>query len=120
MYGMKWYVIKRSEVVTTQEDGVSHFHEYRFDFKNASLGISEINGRYPKSGFDIDEQAEQSWYVESGQGVVWAGGQGHQIEKGDMVHLDPGEKYWIRGQHLRLVVASSPPWSEAQHKHLEA
>jgi mannose-6-phosphate isomerase-like protein (cupin superfamily) len=113
------YVIKQSDAVTTQEAGVSRFHEYHFDFKNASLGVSEISGRYPESGYDLDEQVEQSWYVESGNGSVWAGGQEWQVSKGDMVHLLPGEKYWIRGDNLRLIVASSPQWSEAQHKHVQ-
>lgn len=112
------YVIKKSQVVTTQDVGTSRFHEYHFQFKNASLGVSEINGRYPESGYDVDEQVEQSWYVESGGGSVWAGDQEWPIEQGDMVHLPPGEKYWIRGDRLRLVVASSPEWFEAQHKHV--
>lgn len=53
-------VIKKSEVITSQENGVSRFHEYQFDFKNASLGVSEINGRYPQQGYDIDEKVEQT------------------------------------------------------------
>jgi len=114
------YVIKQSDVITTQENGVSRFHEYRFQFQNASLGVSEINGRYPETGYDIDEAVEQSWYVENGNGVIWVGGQEHPIAKGDMVHMLPGEKYWIRGDNLRLVVASSPEWSSAQHKHIGA
>jgi mannose-6-phosphate isomerase-like protein (cupin superfamily) len=113
------YVIKKSQAITTQDIGTSRFHEYRFTFKNASLGVSEINGRYPTSGYDVDEAVEQSWYVESGAGSVWAAGQVWPIGQGDMVHLLPGEKYWIEGNDLRLIVASSPEWSEAQHKHVE-
>lgn len=112
------YVIKKSQAITTQDVGTSRFREYRFDFKNASLGVSEISGRYPESGYDVDEQVEQSWYVESGNGTVWIGGDEHPLEPGDMVHLPPGEKFWIEGAMLRLIAASSPEWFEAQHKHI--
>lgn len=113
------FVIKKSDVVTTQENGVSRFHEYQFPFKNASLGVSEINGRYPQTGYDVDEEIEQSWYVEEGAGIMWVNGQEYTIEKGDMVHIPEGEKYWIKGENLRLVVCSSKPWFPEQHKHIE-
>lgn len=114
------YVIKKSEVVTTQENGISHFHEYQFPFKNASLGVSEINGRYPESGFDVDEEVEASWYVEAGTGFIWIGGQEYTVEKGDMIYVPAGEKYSIQGKNLRLVVCSSPSWYPEQHKHLQS
>jgi len=113
------YVIKQSEIVTSQENGISRFHEYQFPFKNASLGISEINGRYPEAGFDVDEEVEASWYVEEGKATIWIGGQEHTVEKGDMIYVPQGEKYWINGQDLRLVVCSSQPWFPEQHKHLD-
>lgn len=113
------YVIKKSEVVTSQENGISRFHEYQFAFKNASLGVSEINGRYPGKGYDVDEAVEAIWYVEEGEANIWIGGEVYHVEKGDMVYVPMNEKYWIEGKNLRLVVASSPTWYPEQHKHLE-
>lgn len=113
------YIIKKSDVVATQENGISRFHEYQFPFQHASLGISEINGRYPEKGFDIDEEVEASWYVEEGEADIWIGGEVQHVEKGDMVYVPKAEKYWIDGKNLRLVVASSPVWYPEQHKHIE-
>ena len=113
------YVIKESEVTTSQENKVSRFHEYPFPFKNASLGISEINGRYPQSGFDVDEKVEASWCVENGSGIIWIDGEEHSVEKGDMIYIPAGEKYWINSNDLRLIVCSSPPWTLEQHRHIE-
>lgn len=113
------YVIKQSQIVTTQDIGTSRFHEYRFPFTNASLGVSEIDGRYPETGYDVDEAIEQSWYVESGTASVRIDDQEYRIEHGDMVHIPPGRKYWIKGDGLRLIVASSPEWFESQHKHVD-
>ncbi|HEX7042952.1 MAG TPA: cupin domain-containing protein [Patescibacteria group bacterium] len=113
------YKIKKSEAITTQENGISRFHEYQFPFQNASLGVSEINGRYPESGFDIDTEVEASWYVEEGNANIWIGGKIYQVEKGDMVYVPKNEKYWIDGKNLKLVVASSPVWHPDQHSHIE-
>ena len=112
------HLIKKNTVVTSQENGISRFFEYAFPFQNASLGVSEINGRYPESGYDVDEEVEASWYVTSGKGTIWIAGERCEVEKGDMVHLMPGEKFWIDGHNLCLVVSSSPVWTPEQHKHL--
>ncbi len=113
------YLIKKADAQKTQENGISRFYEYPFPVKNASLGISEINGRYPESGYDMDEKIEANWYVESGSGTIWVGGESHDVAPGDMLHIPSGEKFWILGNNLRLVVCSSPPWTPEQHKHIE-
>ena len=112
------YVLKASQAVTMQGDHVSRFFEYQFDFQRASLGVSEINGRYPAAGYDIDSEVEQIWYVENGSGIIWIGGSEHAVKHGDMIHIPPGDKFWIQGAELRLIVASGPPWFPDQHKHV--
>lgn len=113
------YVVKKYEAKIIRENNVSTFYEYNLPFKNASVGVSEINGRYPETGFDIDEQVEGSWYVESGKGIVWVSGQEYTVEQGDVILIPANEKFYIVGENLRLVVASSPLWFSEQHKHLE-
>lgn len=83
------------------------------------LAISYINGKYPEGGgFDVDEAVDQIWYVESGTGTVCIQGSECTIEPGDMLLVPRGQKYWIRGKSLKLVVASCPKWFAEQHKHL--
>ena len=113
------FVIKQSEAKEFSENGVSTFFEYPFSFQNASLGVSEINGRYPQTGYDMDEEVEGIWYVEKGIGTIWIGGIEYSVEQGDIIHVPKGEKFWIEGNNLRLIVASSPLWHPEQHKHIE-
>ncbi len=35
-----------------------------------------------------------------------------------MILIPRSEKYWIKGDHLKLIVASCPKWYPDQHKHL--
>ncbi|HYD93021.1 MAG TPA: AraC family ligand binding domain-containing protein [Candidatus Paceibacterota bacterium] len=99
------------------EHTTSVFTDYSTDAKNLSLGVSEIHGRYPEAGYDVDTAIEQIWYVESGDGVVGTETETYTITPGDLVIISPNEKYWIQGTNLKLVVASSPSWFEDQHKH---
>lgn len=112
------YVIKKSEAKIVQEEN-SQFSEYPFPFRDVSLGVTQINGRYPQNGFSVDQEVEAYWYVESGKGTVWIDGQAYVIESGDMISIPKGEKYWIHGEELKLIVCGSPRWYPEQHKHSE-
>lgn len=113
------YVVKKNETTPIPEGATSVFYEYKLPAKEVCIGVSEINGRYPVSGFEVDEKVEGCWYVEQGTGVIWIAGQEIHIEKGDAISVPAGEKFWIQGNSLRLVVASSPLWYPEQHKHLD-
>lgn len=112
-------LVKKLDSKKIQEHEVATFFEYELPFEKFSVGVSVVNGRYPNQGFDVDEQIDQVWYVESGRGKVWIAGRELQVSNGDMVLIPKGEKYWIEGEALRLVVSSSPPWFAKQHKHIK-
>jgi mannose-6-phosphate isomerase-like protein (cupin superfamily) len=111
-------IIKKSDTKKVGEHSVSVFTEYPANFKNLSVGVSLINGKYPSEGFDVDTEIEQVWYVESGSGQIYLNNEVTNIVEGDMIVLSPGDKYWIQGDALKLVVSSSPPWFAQQHKHI--
>lgn len=111
-------IVKKGEVKILDEYGVSKFSEYNLPFNTFSTGVSEITGRYPNNGFDVDEGLEATCYVVSGSGKIWLDDQIYDIAEGDMVFVPKGKKYWINGNNLKLVVISSPPWTPEQHKHL--
>lgn len=111
-------LIKKSEATQTTEHKTSTFTAYEFSPKDFCLGISEVNGRYPQTGADADMAVAQIWYVVSGAGKVEVNDEKFEIEEGDMLHIDKGERFAIDG-NLKLVVASAPVWTPEQHKHFE-
>lgn len=113
------YVFKKSEVSGVQEGSNSTFYEYKLPGKNICIGVSEINGRYPETGFDVDEKIEGCWYVEKGKGVIWIAGKEYEVGEGDAISVPINEKFYIVGENLRLIVASSPIWYPEQHKHVD-
>ena len=110
-------LVKEIQASKTSEHGVSTFAEYTMPSTNISVGVSEINGRYPDRGFDVDAELEQIWYVLEGKTRVQVDDQTYEIAKGDMLFISENEKFSIDGA-IKLVVSSSPPWSSKQHKHI--
>lgn len=111
-------IVKKSEATQTTEHGISTFTAYEFSPKDFSLGISEVNGRYPQTGTDADMDVSQIWYVVSGSGKVEVNDNTFELSEGDMLHIDKGERFVIDG-NLKLVVASAPVWTPEQHKHFD-
>ncbi len=112
-------IFKKSDAKKISENKAAIFFEYTLPFKNASLGVSVINGNYPETGYEVDEQVEGNWYVEEGAGTVWIENESFRIEKGDVVNVPPRARFRIRGENLKLIVSSSPPWFPEQHKHVK-
>ena len=113
------FFIKKTEAHKSSEHDVSQFTEYPFNWEQFSTGVSEIHGRYPEHGFDVDTEVTASWYVASGEGQICLDEQTFTVSAGDMLYVPQNTKFWIEGEALKLVVTSSPPWTPEQHKHLD-
>jgi mannose-6-phosphate isomerase-like protein (cupin superfamily) len=112
------YVTRKSEAKKLEEHSVSVFSEYQLPFNNFAVGVSEIKARYPQTGFDIDSEINQAWYVIKGSGKLGLAEQEVTVNEGDLIAVPRATKFFIDGQ-LTLVVVSNPPWSEKQHQHIE-
>jgi mannose-6-phosphate isomerase-like protein (cupin superfamily) len=110
---------RKSDAEKISEHEVSTFYEYPLDFKRMSVGVSEIDGEYPESGFDFDEEVEAVWYVVSGSGTVTTPEYTYQLAAEDMIKIPAKTRFKITGDKLKLVVVSSPPWWSEQHRHEE-
>jgi|CXWL01.1.fsa_nt_gi mannose-6-phosphate isomerase-like protein (cupin superfamily) len=111
-------VAKHLDAKKIMELDVSEFTEYPLSFENVSVGVSEIHGRYPATGFEVDTKIEQVWYVEAGEGVIITETKEYSVEARDMIRIPAKQKYAIQTNHLRLVVTSTPPWTKEQHQHI--
>ncbi|HEX7963332.1 MAG TPA: hypothetical protein VF466_01950 [Candidatus Saccharimonadales bacterium] len=111
-------IVRADDANKIAEHGVSLFSEYDLPFSTFAVGVSEINGRYPQAGFDVDDDVEQVWYVVEGSARITLGEDQTEIGTGDMLLVARGTPYIIDGT-VKLVVASGPPWHAEQHRHIE-
>ena len=89
--------------------------EYPMKNKNINGSIIKISGRYPEKGLVLNEVCQELVYVTEGNGKIVVNGQHYELEQGDSILVESGEKYYWEG-FFTLFIASTPAWYLGQHK----
>jgi mannose-6-phosphate isomerase-like protein (cupin superfamily) len=96
-------------------DGV----EYSFDNKAMNLALVTVNGRYPETGYVMNEVCQEMGYVVSGAGKLCRDdGSELAVASGDAAFIEPGEKYYWEGEALAMVMPCAPAFYPEQHKRI--
>lgn len=77
--------------------------------------VAEINGRYPESGWALNSISSLEFFVISGSGTLTTKEKAIELSLEDVVIIDPNESYYYVGDHLKIFMACSPPWSPDQY-----
>lgn len=92
--------------------------DYRFGNKNIDLVIAEIKGRYPETGYCINEKCDEIAYILEGKVVLTKkGGEPMKLNIGDAVLVGKGEAYLWDG-NCKMTISCTPAWSFEQYKHI--
>ena len=91
---------------------------YPMDDKDINGAVIELNGRYPNKGRTMNEKCKEMAYVIKGSGKVVVEDKETQLNEGDLVLIDPGEKFFWEG-NMTLFMPCTPAWSPKQHKQVE-
>ena len=92
--------------------------EYPNGDKDIWGAIIKLNGRYPLTGYTVNEKCKELVYFISGQGKLVVGDQEIQVKKGDQVVINPGEKFYWDGE-LVMFMPCAPAWYAEQHKEVK-
>lgn len=92
--------------------------EYPMDDKDINGAVIELNGRYPGEGRTMNEKCKEMAYVIKGSGRVVVEGKEIQLREGDLVLIEPGERFFWEGA-MTLFMPCTPAWSPEQHKQVE-
>ncbi|MFA4930301.1 MAG: hypothetical protein WC570_00325 [Patescibacteria group bacterium] len=89
---------------------------FEYDFHRPNLGVAqvEINGNYPEYGWAMNKESDQIIYCLTGKLVVECNQDKYELGPDDAVFIDKGDKYWLNGQCV-LVVINSPEWTLEQY-----
>lgn len=77
--------------------------------------VIELHGRYPLTGYTVNEKCKELVYFVSGEGVLVIGDKKIKVKKGDQVVIDPNEKFYWQGD-LVMFMPCTPAWYPEQHK----
>lgn len=115
---LKMRLVKKEKATTLQVTDSCKAIEYPNGDKDLWAAVIEIKGRYPSEGVTINEACKEFVFVSHGKGKVTVGNKTHEIRKGDMILIEPGELFYWEGEMI-LFMPCAPAWYPEQHKTLK-
>jgi mannose-6-phosphate isomerase-like protein (cupin superfamily) len=103
-------ILKNSEVCTAVE--------YPMDDKDMNGAVIELGGRYPDKGRTMNEKCKEMAYVIRGSGRVVVEDKEIQLNEGDLVLIESGERFFWEGK-MTLFMSCTPAWSPDQYRKVE-
>lgn len=89
-------------------------HEYGTGSRDINIAEVELHGRYPQKGTVHNELSQELVYVLDGRASLTCDGATTQFERGDVVLIEPGERYSWDGV-ATLLISCAPTWTPEQH-----
>ena len=93
--------------------------EYGGD-NDISGAVAVINGRYPESGWGMNQHVKEMVYVIKGTGTLTAKEATFALREGDMALIDANEPYFFEGSELHIFMPTTPAWTPEQFINLES
>lgn len=104
----------KHQAVEKRNSDVCAVIEHAIEDSHLDMAIVTITGRYPEANFAANLKSKEIVYVSEGTGKVVINDQQHLLNAGDVVLIEPGEKFYWEG-NMKLVASCSPAWSKEQH-----
>jgi len=92
--------------------------EYPLADNDINGAIVEIAGRYPGVGRVVNLKCKELAYIIKGSGKVVIENQEINLSEGDLLLIEPEEKYFWDGD-LTMFVPCTPAWYPEQHKEVD-
>jgi alkylated DNA repair dioxygenase AlkB len=89
--------------------------EYSMGDKDINGAVGIINGRYPDKGRVVNTVCKELVYVLSGTGRVVIEGKEINFKEGDLILIEPNEKYFWEGS-FKIFMPCAPAWYPEQHR----
>jgi len=80
--------------------------------------VIELSGRYPSKGQVVNTECKEMAYIIKGSGKLVIEETEYTLKEGDLVLIEPGEKYFWNG-NMTMFVPCTPAWYPQQHKEIE-
>ena len=92
--------------------------EYPLGDKDINGAVVRLSGRYPDEGRVVNKRCKELAYVISGSGRLVVEGKEVELSEGDLVLIEPGERYFCDG-NMTMFMPCTPAWSPEQHKEVQ-
>lgn len=93
-------------------------YEYSFGDKDIDCAIAEISGRYPESGFVVNNECKELIYVLEGEGKVVTRDNVIEFKEGDAFIIESKEQYFWDAR-CKVLMPCTPAFTPDQYEHIE-
>lgn len=90
-------------------------YEYFIGDKDINGAVMEIDGRHPDKGCVVNRVCKEIGYIISGKGYIVVGDKRVDFVEGDLIFIEPCEKYYWFGDKLKMFMPCSPAFYQEQH-----
>jgi len=108
-------IIRKNQAKKFKNSDVCTAYEYPLNEREIDGAVVKIDGRYPSKGRVTNEKCKEVCYIIEGSGKIVIEDKEIIIDKGDLVLIEAGEKYYWDGD-LTMFVSCTPAWYPEQHK----
>lgn len=108
-------LVKKSQTHSFQNSATCKAIEYPTDDKDINGAIVELTGKYPADGRVMNTKCKEMAYIIKGSVKLTIEKEIVELNEGDLVLLEPNEKYCWDGE-VTMFVPCSPAWYPEQHK----
>jgi len=113
---MKFISNNQTKVIKNSENCLAI--EYPAGDKDINGAVIELTGRYPIKGRIVNLKCKELAYVLKGSGKIVIEDKEINLKEGDLILIEPNEKYFWDGI-LTLFVSCAPAWYPEQRKEVE-
>jgi len=111
-------IVHKNQTETFKNSDVCIATEYSLGDSDINGAVIELKGRYPDTGRVVNKKCKELAFIIEGSGKVVVEKKEVKLYKGDLVLIEPGEKYFWEG-NLTMFVPCTPAWYPEQHKKVE-
>lgn len=111
-------IIHKNQTEKFKTSDVCTAIEYPLGDKDINGAVIELSGRYPDKGRVVNLKCREMAYIIKGSGKIVVEGKEIGLNEGDLVLVEPEEKYFWEG-NLTMFVPCTPAWYPEQHKEVE-
>ena len=108
-------IIKREQTQEFKNGNTCIAYEYQIKDPDINIALVKIIGRYPEKGYAANEICKEIACVIEGEGKVVVEQKEILIKTGDVIFLEPKEKFYWEG-NLTTAMVCTPAWAPEQHK----
>ncbi len=109
--------IAAAEAESFQHGETCLMSEYRLEDDRLDAATAKVSGRYPDEGWVLNRVSAETAYVLAGSGKLVTEDGETSLETGDVVLIEPGEKFHWDGK-MTLFVTCAPAWKYGQYEHI--